>query len=112
MPFITGGNVIWGALVGLFVPREFLGRVTALDWLFTLGLIPLAYATVGPVSDAIGIDKTLLIAGVVAGTLPLLFLVFLPSIQTTGDGDSGDAAYHRPQVPARARGPTASRSRG
>jgi hypothetical protein len=80
---ITGGNVIWGALVGLLVPREMVGRVTSLDWLFTLGLIPAAYAFVGPVSDVIGVSETFAIAGIAGGLLPVCFLLLIPAIRET-----------------------------
>jgi MFS family permease len=80
---ITGGNVIWGALVGLLVPREMLGRVTSVDWLFTLGLVPASYALVGPIADSVGVDETFAVAGIVAGVLPFVFLALVPSIRAT-----------------------------
>ena len=80
---ITSGNVIWGALVGLLVPREMIGRVTSVDWLFTLGLIPLAYAFVGPVSNAIGVSETLIAAGILGAVLPVCFLLLVPGIRDT-----------------------------
>jgi DHA3 family tetracycline resistance protein-like MFS transporter len=81
---ITGGNVIWGALVGMFVPREMVGRVTSVDWLFTLGLVPAAYAFVGPVSNAVGVSETFAAAGLLGAVLPLCFLLVIPAIRDTG----------------------------
>lgn len=80
---LTGGNVIWGAIVGLLVPREVLGRVTSVDWLFTLGLIPVSYALVGPIAAAVGVKTTFAVAGIVAGILPFVFLLLIPKIRAT-----------------------------
>jgi MFS family permease len=82
----TGGNIIWGTLVGLLVPREPLGRVTSVDWLLSIGLIPAAYATVGPLADAIGVEATFAGAGIVGGLMPLLALLVLPAIRETERG--------------------------
>lgn len=80
---LTGGNVIWGALVGLLVPRDVLGRVTSVDWLFTLGLVPASYALVGPISDAVGVATTFAVAGIAAGILPFVFLLLIPKLRAT-----------------------------
>ena len=71
------------ALVGILVPREMLGRVTSVDWLFTLGLVPASYALVGPIADAVGVAETFAVAGIVAGVLPFVFLLLIPTIRST-----------------------------
>jgi hypothetical protein len=39
--------------------------VHSLDWFISIGLTPVSFALTGPLSSAIGIDATLIIAGIV-----------------------------------------------
>ena len=58
--------VFWDTSLQAHVPNEVLSRVSAWDAIGSLVLIPAAYAIVGPLADAIGIDATLwLCAGIV-----------------------------------------------
>ena len=41
-----------------------LGRVSSLDWLISIGLLPISFAVTGPVAAAIGAQTTLVAAGV------------------------------------------------
>jgi MFS family permease len=61
----TAGMVVWGTLMATRVPPGLRGRVHALDWLVSIGLTPVSFAVTGPLSKAIGIDATLIVAGVV-----------------------------------------------
>jgi MFS family permease len=56
--------VIWGTLLQRRVPPELLGRVASLDFFVSISLMPVSMALAGPVSEAIGIGNTFLIAGV------------------------------------------------
>jgi MFS family permease len=56
--------VIWGTLLQRRVPPELLGRVASLDFFVSISLMPVSMALAGPVSEAIGIGTTFLIAGV------------------------------------------------
>ena len=59
-------SVFWDTSLQAHVPNEVLSRVSAWDAIGSLVLIPAAYAVVGPVADAIGIEETLwLCAGIV-----------------------------------------------
>jgi MFS family permease len=59
-------TVLWDTSLQAHVPNEVLSRVSAWDAIGSLVLIPAAYAIVGPLADAIGIDQTLwLCAGIV-----------------------------------------------
>ena len=69
----TAGMVVWGTLMSSRVPPELRGRVHSLDWFVSIGLTPLSFALTGPVSKAIGVDATL----VVAGAAPMLVCVVL-----------------------------------
>jgi DHA3 family tetracycline resistance protein-like MFS transporter len=60
--------------------------VTSLDWFTTVGLMPLGYAVVGPIADAIGLHETMVGATVVVAPLFLAALAVrevrtLPQVQ-------------------------------
>jgi MFS family permease len=76
---MTTGGVVWGTLMQTRVPPELRGRVHSLDWFVSIGLAPLSFALTGPVSKAIGVDTTLVLAGVVpmVVTAALFFVVRL-----------------------------------
>ena len=63
--------VIWGTLLQRRVPAHLLGRVASLDFFVSVSLMPISMALAGPVSDAIGLENTFLLAGVT----PLVFAV-------------------------------------
>jgi MFS family permease len=83
--FVTAGLLIWATLLGTRVPRELLGRVSSLDWLLSIGLVPLSFVATGPVADLIGVSQTLILAGSVGGALFLVFL-FLPGVRAGEPG--------------------------
>jgi MFS family permease len=62
---MTAGMVVWGTLMSTRVPPGLRGRVHSLDWFVSIGLTPVSFALTGPVSKAIGIDATLVVAAVV-----------------------------------------------
>jgi MFS family permease len=63
--------VIWGTLLQRRVPPALLGRVASLDFFVSISLMPVSMALAGPVSQAIGLGWTF----VVAGTVPLVVAV-------------------------------------
>jgi MFS family permease len=69
----TAGMVVWGTLMSSRVPPELRGRVHSLDWFVAIGLTPVSFALTGPVSKGIGVDATLVLAGV----LPMFVCVVL-----------------------------------
>jgi MFS family permease len=77
---MTIGSVVWGTLMHSLVPKQLLGRVSAFDWTVSLALTPVGYAVLGPLGEAIGASKTLVLCGVIGGTLHVLFLA-LPGIR-------------------------------
>jgi DHA3 family tetracycline resistance protein-like MFS transporter len=86
------GNVVWGTLMKTLVPNELLGRVSSLDWLVSIGLIPLSFAITGPIAETIGARATLIIGGVVAAGTMLAFLA-VPGLRAPErDAESGFAA--------------------
>ncbi len=55
--------VIWGTLLQRRVPSHLLGRVASLDFFVSVSLMPISMALAGPVSNAIGLANTFLLAG-------------------------------------------------
>ncbi len=73
---MTAGMVVWGVLMTTRVPHELRGRVHSVDWFVSIALTPVSFALTGPVSKAIGIEATLIIAAVAPTTAcVVLFLV-------------------------------------
>lgn len=70
------GDVIWGVLMQTRVPAGLRGRVSSLDWFVSLGLFPVSFLLVAPATAAIGVDATLVVAGVsgclIVAAMPLL----------------------------------------
>ena len=48
----TAGTIVWATAKQRHVPAALLGRVSSLDWLISIGLLPLSFALTGPVSGA------------------------------------------------------------
>jgi MFS family permease len=71
----TAGTIAWATAKQHHVPSQLLGRVSSLDWLISIGLLPLSYALTGPVSAALGARQTLIWAGLLGAVVtfaPLL----------------------------------------
>ena len=78
----TVGLVIWMTLMQTLVPRTLLGRVSSLDWLVSVGLIPVSFALTGPIAAVVGAREVLVGAGVLGATVTIAFL-FLPGMRDT-----------------------------
>jgi DHA3 family tetracycline resistance protein-like MFS transporter len=71
----TAGTIAWATAKQRHVPAPLLGRVSSLDWLISIGLLPLSYALTGPISAALGVRTTLIGAGLLGAVVtfaPLL----------------------------------------
>lgn len=68
--------VIWGTLLQRRVPPELLGRVASLDFFVSVSLMPVSMALAGPVSDAIGVETTFLIAGTAPGVFAVVAILW------------------------------------
>jgi DHA3 family tetracycline resistance protein-like MFS transporter len=62
-----------------------LGRVSSLDWLISIGLLPISFALTGPVAGAIGARTTLVGAALVGGVVTFGAL-FLPGMRDIEGG--------------------------
>jgi Transmembrane secretion effector len=84
--------VIWFTLVQRLVPHELLGRVTSLDWMISIGGVPLSFAIVGPVASAIGARTTLVFAGILGGAITVAFMFVRGARDPERDGSIEPAA--------------------
>jgi DHA3 family tetracycline resistance protein-like MFS transporter len=96
---MAAGGVVWGTLMSTRVPPELRGRVHSLDWLVSIGLTPVSFALTAPVSKAIGIDATLVLAAIVPA-LAMVVLYVVAGLQRDEarhpDAASSDAAVVTP----------------
>lgn len=76
----TAGTIVWATLKQRHVPGHLLGRVSSLDWLVSIGLLPLSFALTGPLSAVLGARATLIGAGL-AGAVATLGGLLLPGMR-------------------------------
>jgi DHA3 family tetracycline resistance protein-like MFS transporter len=77
----TAGTIVWATTKQRHVPSALLGRVSSLDWLISVGLLPLSFALTGPAEAAIGARATLIGAGVL-GAIVTLGALYVPGMRT------------------------------
>ena len=53
------GNVVWEAVLQRRIPPERLSRVGAIDWMVALVFMPVGQVLAGPISEAVGMEATL-----------------------------------------------------
>jgi DHA3 family tetracycline resistance protein-like MFS transporter len=73
-------DIAWTTLLQRRVPRGLLGRVSSLDWLTSLGLIPVSFAIAGPLAARFG-PRPVLVVGAAVGSLTLFTLQFIPGVR-------------------------------
>jgi len=89
----TAGTIIWATAKQQHVPSAMLGRVSSLDWLISIGLLPLSFALTAPVSAALGARETLVLAGVAGAAVTIAGLA-VPGVRAVEEGRS----RRRPRV--------------
>jgi MFS family permease len=89
--FETAGTIAWMTAKQRHVPAGLLGRISSLDWLISIGLLPLSYALTGPVSAAVGLRATLVGAGVLGAVVTFVPL-FIPGVRALDGAAVEDSA--------------------
>ncbi len=81
----AAGTVVWATIKQHQVPGGLLGRVSSLDWLISIGLLPVSYALTAPAVSLVGVRSTLVGAAVIgtAATAAALLLPGMRSIEGT-----------------------------
>src|SRR5437763_7878005 len=89
----AAGTIVWATIKQRHVPSSLLGRVSSLDWLVSIGLLPLSFALTAPVAGAVGVRATLVGAALIAAvvTLGAYFLPGMTDIEREGAGDASVA---------------------
>ncbi len=67
----TAGTIVWATFKQRHVPGGMLGRVSSLDWLISLGLLPISFALTAPLSALLGARTTLIGAGLMGAVVTL-----------------------------------------
>jgi DHA3 family tetracycline resistance protein-like MFS transporter len=85
----AAGTIVWATIKQRHVPGRLLGRVSSLDWLLSIGLLPLSFALTAPVAALIGVRATLVGAAFIgaAVTLGAYFLPGMTDIERAGAGE-------------------------
>lgn len=94
-------TVIWGTLLQRRVPHELLGRVSSLDFFVSLVFMPLSMAFAVPVSAALGLTTTFVIAGTLPTALAVVAILAarLPADEIAHPLDGGRAVLDAPDAP-------------
>ncbi|HEX9598080.1 MAG TPA: MFS transporter [Gaiellaceae bacterium] len=87
----AAGTIVWATIKQHHVPGSMLGRVSSLDWLISIGLLPLSFALTAPVAAVLGARATLVGAAALgaAVTLSAFFLPGMRAIERTGGRRQG-----------------------
>jgi MFS family permease len=95
----TAGTIVWATIKQRHVPASMLGRVSSLDWLISIGLLPLSFALTAPMASLFGVRATLVGAAAIGGvfTLGALFLPGMRDIEGTAleVGEDRDGPFLR-----------------
>jgi MFS family permease len=99
----TAGTIVWATVKQRHVPSWMLGRVSSLDWMISIGLLPISFALTAPVAGLLGARATLIGAGLVGAAITLSAL-FLPGMRAIEGGADASVEGYR----ARAKRPLPS----
>jgi DHA3 family tetracycline resistance protein-like MFS transporter len=96
------GTIVWATIKQRHVPGAMLGRVSSLDWLISIALLPLSFALTAPVAAALGARTTLVYAGVIGAvvTLGAYFLPGMRSIESPSTQAPDESSTPSPHAPA------------
>jgi MFS family permease len=86
------GQILWTTMLQRVVPRPLLGRVASVDSLLSWGLTPVSYALTAPVVRALGMDTTLIAAGVAATAVLVVTWLAFPRIRTVEEAAAPELA--------------------
>jgi MFS family permease len=82
----TAGTIVWATIKQRHVPASLLGRVSSLDWLISIGLLPLSFALTAPMVALVGVRTTLIGSALIGGAFTLGAL-FLPGMRDIEGAD-------------------------
>jgi len=97
---IVISNTFWDTMLQQHIPAQALSRVSSYDWMGSLIFQPIAFASIGPLSEVIGIDWTLVVATAI-GVAVNGGVLLVPSVRRLRRLE-GPATTHRAEVAAAA----------
>jgi MFS family permease len=102
---VFGGSVLVGnTLIETAMQQEVkpgrLARVASIDLLLSLCLMPAGQVLAGPISNAIGVDATLVLAGTLMCVPNFLVLVFVPEVRSVRRRDVEPEQEPKPALSA------------
>ena len=80
----TAGTIVWATIKQRHIPASMLGRVSSLDWLISIGLLPLSFALTAPLAGLVG-ARTTLVGAALIGAVATLGALFLPGMRDIED---------------------------
>lgn len=81
-------DIAWTTTLQRRVPRRLLGRVSSLDWLTSLGMMPLSFLVAGTLAQSFGAREVLL-AGAALASVMMLALMMVPGARAPEREDAG-----------------------
>jgi hypothetical protein len=72
---VTYGNILWFPLIQRETPPQLLGRVSSVDWLFSLAFSPLGIIAAGIAAGTIGVRLTMIVGGTIAAATGGVLLI-------------------------------------
>jgi MFS family permease len=97
---IVISNTFWDTMLQQRIPPQALSRVSSYDWMGSLIFQPIAFASIGPLSEVIGIERTLVVAAAI-GVAVNAGVLLVPSVRRLRRLE-GPPASHRAEVTAAA----------
>jgi MFS family permease len=88
---IVISNAFWDTMLQQHIPASALSRVISYDWMVSLMFQPIAFAAVGPVSEAVGIAQTLALAAGI-GIVANLGVLLVPGVRNLERRERGAGA--------------------
>lgn len=81
----AAGTIVWATIKQRHVPQYLLGRVSSLDWMISIGLLPISYGLTAPVAALVGVRATLVGAAVIGAlfTFGALFVHGVRDVEGT-----------------------------
>jgi hypothetical protein len=75
-------TIVWATIKQRHVPGALLGRVSSLDRMISIGLLPISYGLTAPVASLVGVRATLVGAAAI-GAAVTLGALFVPGCATS-----------------------------
>jgi MFS family permease len=90
------GNLVWQTMSQQLIPGQMLGRVSSIDWLFSICLSPLGILVAGVLATTIGARDTMVAGALVS--LAMAGVIFVPGVRDPDRPDYRSVPLDEPDV--------------